>query len=429
MRTDGFDLHDRQGFLRQTGPREIVEMFSSEISEADDYSLVKLTPGHLELLSRRTEGKRVRGWSRMLVIGGEALSGESLEYWQEQAPETRLINEYGPTETVVGCSIYEVSGGERVPGWVPIGRPIGNVQLYVLDEEGEVVAEGVKGEIVIGGAGVGRGYVGRAAETAERFRPDGYSGRSGARVYHSGDVGRYRADGEIEYVGRRDEQVKVRGYRIELGEIEAVLREHSGIREAVAIVREDAPTDKRLVAFVVAEPEGAVAVEELRQQLKERLPEYMLPASIVPLVALPLTPNGKLDRQALARYEALHPRSEAVWVAPQTKVEQAIAAIWEDVLGLERVGVHDNFFELGGHSLLLIRVHLKLQDEFSNDLTLIELFEYPTIRSLARHFNGKEDQPSFQAVYDRAELRRDRRKARRQHAEDVIETAVDGEMT
>jgi len=153
----------------------------------------------------------------------------------------------------------------------------------------------------------------------------------------------------------------------------------------------------------------------------------MLPASIVLLAELPLTPNGKLDRQALARYEAL-PRSEAVWVAPQTKVEQAIAAIWEEVLGLERVGVHDNFFELGGHSLLLIRVHIKLQNEF-NDLTLIELFEYPTIRSLARHFNGKEDQPSFQAVYDRAELRRDRRKARRQHVEDVVETAIDGEMT
>src|SRR6185295_4242656 len=228
-----------------------LEMLSSGIGGDEDYSLVKLTPAHLELVSRGTEGKPVAGWSRVLVIGGEALAGENLKYWQEQAPGTRLINEYGPTETVVGCSIYEVKAGEEVAGWVPIGRPIGNVQMYVVDESGAVVPVGVNGEIVIGGAGVGRGYVGRAWETAERFRPDGYSGVSGGRVYHSGDVGRYRKDGEMEYVGRMDQQVKVRGYRIELGEIEAVLLGHGRVREAVVTVREDVGGEKRLVAYVV----------------------------------------------------------------------------------------------------------------------------------------------------------------------------------
>jgi acyl-coenzyme A synthetase/AMP-(fatty) acid ligase len=266
-----------------------------------------------------------------------------LRYWQEQAAGTRLINEYGPTETVVGCSIYEVKGGERVAGGVPIGRPIGNVQMYVVDEWGELVAEGVTGEIVIGGAGVGRGYVGRAWETAERFRPDGYSGVSGARVYHSGDVGRYRADGELEYVGRRDEQVKLRGYRIELGEVEAVLREHSEVSEAVVIMRAEGG-DQQLVAYVVGGEAGAV---ELREYLRERLPEYMAPSAIVRLAELPLTANGKVDRRALPAPERR--AIAAGYVGPRSPVEETVAGIWANVLGVEKVGIHDNLFELGGH--------------------------------------------------------------------------------
>jgi acyl carrier protein len=301
--------------------------------------------------------------------------------------------------------------------------------MYVVDERGEVVAEGVKGEIVIGGEGLGRGYVGRAGETAERFRPDGYRGVKGARVYHSGDLGRYRADGELEYVGRRDEQVKVRGYRIELGEIEAVLKEHSGVSEAVVIAREDMAADKRLVAYVVAAEAGAVGVAELRAHLQERLPEYMMPSAYVLLDELPLTANGKVDRRALPKYEAIHSRTEALLVLPRTKVERAIAAIWQGALGLEKVGIHDNFFELGGHSLLLIQVHIKLQEEFNNNVTLLNLFEYPTISSLAEHIKkDKDEMPSFQAVYDRADLRRERRKARRPVTENVIEAVSDGEI-
>ena len=393
---------------------------------AEQVTVVHFVPSMLQVFLEQ-EGVESCTSVRRVFSGGEALPFEVKERFFGLFG-AELHNQYGPTEASIDVTYWDCgkAGERRV---VPIGRPNANNRIYVLDKYEQPVGIGIAGEIFIGGVAVGRGYLKRPGLTAERFTPDPFSGEEGARLYRTGDLGRYLADGSIEYLGRLDDQVKVRGFRIELGEIEAVLREQSAVRAAVAVVQEDTLGDKRLVAFVVAEPEGAVEVEELRQQLKERLPEYMVPWAIVRLAELPLTTNGKVDRQALARYEALHPRPEAVWVAPQTKVEQAIAAIWEEVLGLERVGVHDNFFELGGHSLLLIRVHLKLQAEFSNDLTLIELFEFPTIRSLAHHFNGKEDQPSFQAVYDRAELRRDRRKARRQHVEEVIETAIDGEMT
>ena len=366
-----------------------LAMLSSGIGGDEDYSLVKLTPAHLELLSRETEGKPVAGWSRVLVIGGEALAGESLQYWQEQAPGTRLINEYGPTETVVGCSIYEVKGGEKVEGWVPIGRPIGNVQIYILDGSGEVVAVGVNGEIVIGGDGLGRGYVGRAWETAERFVPDPYGGEAGRRLYRTGDVGRYRKDGELEYVGRRDEQVKMRGYRIELGEIEGVLRGHEGVREATVIMRAEESGEQRLVAYVVGAGEaGAVAVEELREYLQERLPEYMVPWAIVRLPELPLTANGKVDRRALPAPE--RSRVGAGYVGPRSPVEETVAAIWGKVLGVEKVGIHHNFFELGGHSLLATQVISRVRNVFGQEIGLRSLFEAPTVAGLAQRIEAAQ---------------------------------------
>jgi len=362
---------------------------SGGLGGAEDYSLVKLTPAHLELLSRERAGQPVAGWSRVLVIGGEALAGESLQYWQEQAPGTRLINEYGPTETVVGCSIYEVKGGEKVAGWVPIGRPIGNVQIYLLDGSGAVAPVGVNGEIVIGGAGLGRGYVGRAWETAERFVPDPYGGEAGRRLYRTGDVGRYRKDGELEYVGRRDEQVKLRGYRIELGEIEVVLRGRAGVREATVIMRGEESGEQRLVAYVVGAGEaGAVAVEELREYLQERLPEYMVPWAIVRLAELPLTANGKVDRRALPAPE--RSRTGAGYVGPRSPVEETVAGIWGAVLGVEKVGIHDNFFELGGHSLLATQVISRVRNVFGQELGLRSLFEAPTVAGLAQRLEAAQ---------------------------------------
>jgi len=238
----------------------------------------------------------------------------------------------------------------------------------------------VTGELYIGGAGLARGYVGRAGLTGERFIPNPYG--EGDRLYRTGDLVRYLADGNLEFLGRLDHQVKVRGYRIELGEIEAKLLEHPAVGQAVVVAREDEPGDKRLVAYVVAAAEAAMDVGDLRTHLKRSLPEYMVPSAYVVLEALPLTPNGKVDRRALPA-----PGGDAVirgeYVAPRNPTEEVLAGIWSEVLKLDRVGVHDNFFELGGHSLLATRVMARIRDAFKLDLPLRALFETPSVGELA----------------------------------------------
>ncbi len=232
-----------------------------------------MTPAHLEVLEQRLGTLDLTGHVRALVIGGEALHESTLQYWRKQAPGTRLINEYGPTETVVGCCVYEAARMVGL-GDVLIGRPIANAQMHVLDGNLEPVPVGVAGEIYIGGAGVGRGYWGRAELTAERFVPDGLSGDVGARLYRTGDRARYRADGEIEYLGRLDDQVKIRGYRVELGEIEATLAQHTSVGQAAVVLRAQASGDQRLIAYVSASAGETPVAAELRAYLKERLPEY-----------------------------------------------------------------------------------------------------------------------------------------------------------
>jgi acyl carrier protein len=284
---------------------------------------------------------------------------------------------YGPTEGTILASTHPVPADGVVYGH-PIGRRLGNVRLYVCDAFESPQPAGVPGELLIGGAGVTRGYLGRAGLTAERFVPDPFSAEGGARLYRTGDRARWRADGTLEFLGRLDEQVKIRGFRVEPGEIEAVLSAHEEVREARVIVWEDAPGEQRLVAYVV----GGAAADALREHLRRSLPEYMVPAAFVALEALPLTPNGKLDRKALPAPELAS--TEDRYVAPRTPVEEALAEIWAEVLRLERVGVEESFFDLGGHSLLATRVVSRVRERFGVELPLRAVFEHRTVAELAR---------------------------------------------
>jgi amino acid adenylation domain-containing protein len=383
---------------------ETVEALSRALLAGSDLSLLKLTPAHLDVLAQLLPPTEVGGRVRALVIGGEALHGESLRFWQEHAPRTRLINEYGPTETVVGCCVYEAAEGEAQKGDVPIGRPIANTQLYILDSRMQPVPTGVSGELYIAGEGLARGYLGRPGVTAERFVPNSFGRVVGARMYRTGDLARYRADGRIEFLGRNDEQVKIRGYRIELGEIEAALRQHEALEEALVVARAAGAAAKRLVAYVVPKEERKLSVSELRGFLREKLPEYMLPSSFVTLKALPLTPNGKVDRHALPDPEGERPELDVLYVRPRDEAERFIAGIWQEVLRLDRVGVNDNFFDLGGHSLLVFQVHAKLRQRFRQDLTIVELFRHTTIGALARFLSeerGAEDGAAAQKLQER----------------------------
>ncbi len=354
-------------------------------------SLVKITPAHLELLSQQLAPDEAADMTNVFVIGGENLLAEKLRLWRESAPATRLINEYGPTETVVGCCVYEVQADDPRSGSVPIGRPIDNTQLYVLDSNLQPVPVGETGELYIGGAGVARGYWNRPELTEERFLPDLFSGTPGARLYKSGDLARYRADGILEYLGRVDNQVKVRGYRIELGEIEAALASHPGVQSCAVLAREDEPGDRQLVGYVSPAKDQSPAPEELRSFLEQRLPVYMVPARIVLLESLPLTPNGKVDRKALPAPSDETIASTTTAVAPRTGTEKALAAIWAELLKVDNVGVNDSFFDLGGHSLMAFKAMSRIRDVFDVDLPVQDLFENPTIAEIAKLLGSTED--------------------------------------
>ncbi|HEU0053338.1 MAG TPA: amino acid adenylation domain-containing protein, partial [Longimicrobium sp.] len=308
---------------------------------------------------------------RTITVAGEALPAELVERW---GARHRLWNLYGPTEATIWSTAAECADPARKPD---IGAPIANVRAYVLDGALEPLPVGVPGELVVGGAGVARGYLGRPALTAERFVPDPFSGEPGARLYRTGDSVRWLTDGRLDFIGRIDHQVKVRGFRIEPGEIEGALRRSEGVADCVVVAREDVPGEKRLVAYVV----GDVEAGALREHLLRELPEYMVPAAFVPLEQLPLTPNGKLDRKALPAPEYADADR---YVAPRTPVEEVLAGIWADVLRQERVGVEESFFELGGHSLLATRVVSRVREVLAVELPLRALFEGPTVAELAR---------------------------------------------
>ena len=326
-----------------------------------------------------------------MLVGGEAIP---LALWEKLAahPGIHFHNLYGPTECTVDATTCCVSDTGPVP---VIGRPISNAQVHVLDSQGALVPVGVPGEIHIGGVGVGRGYLNQPELTAERFIPDPFSSEAEARLYKSGDIGRWRADGVVEFLGRCDSQVKIRGFRIELGEVESALAGCAGVREAIVVAREDDSGDKRLVAYVVAHESHALGAADLRAQLQETLPAYMVPASFVTLETLPLNANGKVDRGALPLPDANRAALDTAYVAPRTATEELLAGIWAEVLGIDRVGIHDNFFELGGHSLLAVRLAQRLRDVIGSKVPIASIFRAPTVGLLAseiesnRHLIGR----------------------------------------
>ena len=348
---------------------------------------------------------------RRVTTGGETLSPELQERFFTRL-HAGLHNGYGPTEATISATFWtcERESDRRI---VPIGRPIANTRIYVLDRYLRPVPVGVPGELYIGGDGLARGYVGRAGVTAEQFVPDLFSDVPGARLYRTGDRARYRADGTLEFLGRLDFQVKVRGIRVEPGEIAATLAEHPGVGDGVVAAREDGSGERRLVAYIVPAADAPVpGIDELRGFLQARLPEHMIPSAFVLLDAMPLTPSGKVDRRALPVPEQTRAGMDDL-VTPRTPVEEAIAQIWIALLKLDRVGVHDNFFALGGHSLLAAQLVARLRAAFGLDLPLRALFETPTVAGLAERIEATtrllEEVASLTADQVRLELSRENR--------------------
>jgi amino acid adenylation domain-containing protein len=318
---------------------------------------------------------------RFCVCSGETLPVELAAEFRQQLPNTKLINLYGSSEVAADVTCYEVESGVALSS-IPIGRPIANTQIYVLDRAFQPAPVGVPGEIFVGGAGLARGYYDRADMTAERFVPNPFSRNGGAPLFRTGDLGRFLADGNLEYRGRHDHQVKVRGFRIELGEIESVLASHPQVRENVVIARDDERGEKQLVAYVVADV-NRPTIAELRRHLREKLPDYMAPAAFIMLDSLPLTASGKVNRLALPKPDRDQLQAGSNFVAPRTPTEEVLANIWSEVLNAENISVEDDFFALGGHSLLLARVGGRIGEAFKLELPLRALFEKPTVAALA----------------------------------------------
>lgn len=348
-----------------------------ELLRCKNLAPLKLTPSHLALLNQPLRSGLLTGRVRSLVLGGEPLPASIVRQWKTHAPGTRIFNHYGPTETTVGCAVGRVDDLEGEI--VPIGRPISNTKIYVLDPRLQPVPIGAVGEIYVAGAGVARGYLNRPELTAERFGADPFHAVAGARMYKTGDLGRWRADGTLEFLGRNDDQIKVRGYRIEPAEIAAQLSRHHQVAKATVIAHVDAAGQKRLVAYAVRREGAAPTVESLRAHLASLLPEYMIPSAFVLLDAMPLTPNGKLDRHALPPPQFGVGRP---YEPPQGEIERMLAALWRSLLQVERVGRLDNFFELGGHSLLVLQM-LEGMKRLGLAADVRRVFESATLAELA----------------------------------------------
>ncbi|MEU0391017.1 amino acid adenylation domain-containing protein [Streptomyces chartreusis] len=342
-------------------------------------AFLKATPSHLPLLSDLP-----KQWSpgEMLILGGEALSGEALTQWRKEHRRVTVVNAYGPTETTVNCTEYRVGPKEKLPdGPVPIGKPFWNTRAYVLDERLQPVPTGVVGELYVAGAQLARGYLGRPALSAERFLACPFE--PGARMYRTGDLVRRLPDGNLEYAGRADEQLKIRGFRIDPGEIAATLQDHPDVRQAAVAARETDQGDTQLIGYAVPEKDtGAAGFDPtaLRDYLAERLPDYMVPAAVVALDAIPLTPNGKLDRRALPAPDF---RALSAGRAPRTPQEEVLCALFAGILGVDRVGIDDSFFDLGGHSLLATRLVSRIRAALGAEIPISEVFASPTVAGLA----------------------------------------------
>ncbi len=372
-------------------PAEIVQMISGH-----GITMLNCTPSAFYPLLAEA-GPRFEKLASLkhVFLGGEPINTLRLREWTSTPHfNTGIVNTYGPTECTDTCSAFRLIQFENLSSAPPIGKPIDNVELLILDEHLNLVPQGVAGELCVSGAGVGRGYLNDSASTAERFVAHPYSSVPGARLYRTGDLTRHLPDGNVEFLGRLDHQVKVAGYRIELGEVETSLVQHHGVKDCVVVVRADVHGNARLVAYVVPEP-GAQPCDAatLRRYLADSLPAHMIPSVFVSLEQLPLTPGGKVDRRALPAPGATLNSTGPEYVGPRTPVEEALAGIWRDVLGVERVGIHDNFIELGGHSMLAMRCVSAIRRLFRIELPLRVLFESATLEELARKLKAYEDQP------------------------------------
>ncbi len=381
---------------------------AADLIDREDVTLINTVPSAIaELLDAGALPRSVR----TVNLAGEPLKPDLVRRLYATGRVEKVYDLYGPSETTT----YSTFTLRRADGKATIGRPIANTKIYLLDAALQPVPVGVPGELYIGGAGVARGYLRRPELTAERFLRDPFAKKRGARMYRTGDLARYFANGNIEYLGRADNQVKIRGYRIELGELEAAFAEHPAIRQCVAAVREvsaaepklpsnpkakiqNPKSDRQLVAYIVGNSRALPAASELRDWLRQKLPEFMLPSVFLPVDALPLTPNGKVDRLALPRLNFRNVRSTAEFLAPRTETQEWIAQIWREVLGIERVGIFDNFFDLGGHSLLATRVASRLRAKLRVELALRKLFELPTVAGLARHVEALRRERSGVAI-------------------------------
>jgi amino acid adenylation domain-containing protein len=365
---------------------------------------LQLTPtlAHMLTLDERTN--RALGSLKQILLGGEAVPA-SLVNRIRQVFSGEIYNMYGPTETTIWSTTYPV----KEPGiTVPIGRPIANTQIFILDRDQKPMLAGEPGEMFIGGDGVARGYWNRPELTAERFLT--LASLSGQRVYRTGDLARFRPDGNIEFLGRTDHQIKLRGHRIEPGEIEALLEQQPGVKQAVVVAREDREGDKRLVAYVVAAGMGEETAGKLKKALAARLPEIMVPSTFVFISALPLTDNGKIDRKALLGFPQPFLQDTALvsnsQIAPQSEIEAIVCQAWKDALGLPSVGLDQNFFDLGAHSLTVAEVQAKLQNLLQREVPIVDLFEFSTIASLSRHLSDTGSVAAAPRTTDRAQRRK-----------------------
>ena len=380
--------------------------FAAQVKSAGVTHL-QATPSRMRMFLADPEAKQAMGQLEVVLVGGEAFPGPMADELLRAGPK-RLLNVYGPTETTIWSSIREVQPEDAREAVVPIGRPLANQRLYVVDGNANPVPPGVPGELWIGGAGVVRGYLDRPDLTADRFLPDPFLSDTDARVYRTGDLVRQRDDGVVEFVGRIDHQVKIRGHRIELGEIDAVLVGHPGVGSAVTVVQERGPADVRLVSYYVPTRPGGASEDELREQLARTLPEVMVPSMLVRIDEMPMTPNGKIDRKALPEPSAARAgsRPAAPAATPRNELERRIAAIWMEELGVQNLSIDENFFDAGGHSLLAVQVQSRLQTDLDRRIPLTDLFRFSTVRGLAEHLGADEKESAAEQGLDRAAMRR-----------------------
>jgi amino acid adenylation domain-containing protein len=372
--------------LRPESMLDSVPRFLTEL-ERLGITVLNLPTAYWHELAAGLESRALPRDLRRVILGGERALPEALVQWRRVSPghPARLVNTYGPTETTIVATRHELADVIDPAMGISIGRPIPGARVYVVDRRLQPVLPGAAGELLVGGAGLSRGYLGRPDLTAASFVPDPFGEIPGDRLYRTGDLVRFRV-GALEFLGRIDGQVKIRGFRVETGEIESVLTAHPRIQSVAVTLREDAPGGPGLVAYVVPAGESGAeppTTSELRRFLADRLPEHMVPAAFMILESLPRTGSGKVDRRALPRPDGERPRLAREYVPPVSEVEEALVEIWAETLGIERVGVQDNFFELGGHSLLATQVITRIRERLRIDLPLIALFQMPTVEQLA----------------------------------------------